>query len=62
MAGVEVRRYGLEAQVAQLARRLGVPVVTSFMGRGLLADHGVPLHGTYMGVAGARSHRAGRGI
>jgi indolepyruvate decarboxylase len=52
MAGVEVRRYGLEAQVAQLARRLGVPVVTSFMGRGLLADQDVPLLGTYMGVAG----------
>ena len=52
MAGVEVRRYGLEAQVAQLARRLGVPVVPSFMGRGLLADQDVPLLGTYMGVAG----------
>ena len=52
MAGVEVRRYGLEARVAQLARRLGVPVVTSFMGRGLLADQDVPLLGTYMGVAG----------
>ncbi len=52
MAGVEVRRYGLEAKVAQLARRLGVPVVTGFMGRGLLADQDVPLLGTYMGVAG----------
>ena len=55
MAGVEVRRYGLEAQVAQLARRLGVPVVTSFMGRGLLADQEVPLLGTYMGVRTACS-------
>jgi indolepyruvate decarboxylase len=52
MAGVEVRRYGLEAKVAQLARRLGMPVVTGFMGRGLLADQDVPLLGTYMGVAG----------
>jgi indolepyruvate decarboxylase len=52
MAGVEVRRYGLEAQVAQLSRRLGLPVVTSFMGRGLLAEHDAPLLGTYMGVAG----------
>jgi indolepyruvate decarboxylase len=60
MAGVEVRRYGLEAQVAQLARRLGVPVVTSFMGRGLLADQDVPLLGTYMGVAGlSRGDAAG---
>jgi len=52
MVGVEVRRYGLEAKVAELARRLGVPVVTSFMGRGLLAGADVPLAGTYLGVAG----------
>ncbi|GMU73196.1 MAG: indolepyruvate/phenylpyruvate decarboxylase [Burkholderiales bacterium] len=52
MAGIEVRRYGLEAQVAELSRRLGLPVVTSFMGRGLLADANAPLVGTYMGVAG----------
>ena len=52
MAGVEVRRYGLETKVSQLSRRLGLPVVTSFMGRGLLADHDAPLVGTYMGVAG----------
>jgi indolepyruvate decarboxylase len=61
MAGVEVRRYGLEAQVAQLARRLGVPVVTGFMGRGLLADQEVPLLGTYMGVAGFPEVTATRG-
>ncbi len=52
MAGVEVRRFGLEQKVALLARRLGLPIVTSFMGRGLLADHDAPLVGTYMGVAG----------
>ena len=52
MAGVEVRRYGLEDKVAALSRRLGLPVVTSFMGRGLLAEQDVPLVGTYMGVAG----------
>lgn len=52
MAGVEVRRFGLEARVAMLARRLGLPVVTSFMGRGLLADEDAPPVGTYMGVAG----------
>ena len=52
MAGVEVRRYGLETKVAALSRRLGIPVVTSFMGRGLLADQDAPLVGTYMGVAG----------
>ncbi len=47
---VEVRRYALEARVAELARKLGIPVVTTFMGRGLLADAGVA--GTYLGVAG----------
>lgn len=52
MVGVEVRRYGLEAQVAQLARRLGLPVVTSMLGRGLLADTDPPALGTYLGIAG----------
>jgi indolepyruvate decarboxylase len=52
MAGVEVRRYGLEDRVAELARKLGVPVVTSFMGRGLFAKGNAPLLGTYMGMAG----------
>jgi indolepyruvate decarboxylase len=52
MAGVEVRRFGLEDRVAELSRRLGLPVVTSFMGRGLLAHADAPLVGTYMGVAG----------
>lgn len=52
MAGVEVRRYGLEDKVAALSRRLGLPVVTSFMGRGLLSEQDAPLVGTYMGVAG----------
>ena len=52
MVGVEVRRYALEAKVAELARRLRIPVVTSFMGRGLLADTGIALRGTYLGLAG----------
>ena len=53
MVGVEVRRFALEAKVAALATRLGVPVVTSILGRGLLADAQAPLAGTYIGVAGA---------
>jgi indolepyruvate decarboxylase len=52
MAGVEVRRFGLEARVAELARRLAIPVVTSFMGRGLLTGQDVALRGTYLGLAG----------
>jgi len=50
MVGVEVRRFGLEARVAELARRLHVPVATSFMGRGLLAGSDVPVVGTYLGL------------
>ena len=53
MVGVEVRRFGLEEKVAQLIERLGIPVVTSFLGRGLLSQTSVPLVGTYLGVAGA---------
>ncbi len=52
MVDVEVRRFGLEPQVAALARKLGIPVVTSFMGRGLLEDADAPLVGTYIGLAG----------
>jgi indolepyruvate decarboxylase len=52
LVGVETRRYGLEARVARLAQRLGLPVVTTFMGRGLLADNDPPPLGTYLGVAG----------
>jgi indolepyruvate decarboxylase len=52
MVCVEIRRFGLEHKVAWLARLLGLPVVTTFMGRGLLADADAPLLGTYLGVAG----------
>jgi indolepyruvate decarboxylase len=49
---VEIRRYGIEDRVAELARRLDLPVVTTFMGRGLLEGSDV-LVGTYLGSAGA---------
>lgn len=52
MAGVEVRRFGLEADVARLAKALGLPVATSFLGRGLFASGDAPLAGTYLGAAG----------
>ena len=52
MTGVEVRRFALEERVAELARRLRLPVVTSLLGRGLLANADAPLLGTYLGVAG----------
>jgi indolepyruvate decarboxylase len=52
MVDVEVRRFGLEEKVARLATRLGIPVVTSLLGRGLLRGLEAPLLGTYLGVAG----------
>ena len=55
MVGVEIRRYGLEQEVALLSRKLDIPVVTTFMGKGLLAGQPVDLRGTYMGIAGEQS-------
>ncbi|HEX6363470.1 MAG TPA: thiamine pyrophosphate-binding protein, partial [Albitalea sp.] len=52
MVGIEVRRYGLEAKVAELAQRLDIPMVTNIMGQGLMAEASVPLDGTYLGRAG----------
>ena len=52
LVDVEVRRYDLEQRVTALARKLGLPVVTTFMGRGLLEDAPDILLGTYLGAAG----------
>lgn len=52
LVGVEIRRYGLEQPVTELAQKLGIEVFTTFMGRGLLANSDVPVGGTYMGRAG----------
>jgi indolepyruvate decarboxylase len=52
LLGVEVRRYGLEDKVAELARKLAIPAATTFMARGILAGTEAPLIGTYLGLAG----------
>jgi indolepyruvate decarboxylase len=52
LVDVEIRRYGLEQRVAALARKLALPIVTTFMGRGLLADAPDLVSGTYLGAAG----------
>ena len=49
---VEVRRYGVEAKLAEFARRHAIPVVTTFMGRGLMAQAPDVVLGTYLGAAG----------
>lgn len=54
---VEIRRYGIEERVAELARKLSLPVVTTFMGRGLLADAPDVVAGTYLGSAGEEAIR-----
>jgi indolepyruvate decarboxylase len=55
MVDVETRRYGVEDRAAALARALGIPVVTTFMGRGLLSAHPDVVRGTYLGAAGDRA-------
>ena len=55
MVDVETRRYGVEDRAAALARALGLPVVTTFMGRGLLNAHPDVVRGTYLGAAGERA-------
>jgi indolepyruvate decarboxylase len=49
---VEIRRYGVEEAIAALARKLNLPVVTTFMGRGLLEQQDDVVAGTYFGAAG----------
>jgi indolepyruvate decarboxylase len=49
---VEIRRYGVEETIAALARKLNLPLVTTFMGRGLLEHADDVVAGTYLGAAG----------
>src|SRR6516225_6672181 len=49
---VEIRRYGVEDRIAALARKLNIPLVTTFMGRGLLEQADDVVAGTYLGAAG----------
>ena len=52
LVDVELRRFGAERAAATLARRLNIPVVTTFMGRGLLSADQDMVAGTYLGAAG----------
>lgn len=51
VVGVEVQRQGLSSRVVELAERLGIAVVTSFMGRGAFPDDHPQYAGTYLGPA-----------
>ncbi|TAL29726.1 MAG: indolepyruvate/phenylpyruvate decarboxylase, partial [Alphaproteobacteria bacterium] len=52
LADVEVRRFGLEEAVAALAEQAGIPLMTTFMGKGMFAGRGTACLGTYLGAAG----------
>ncbi|MEM7481762.1 MAG: indolepyruvate/phenylpyruvate decarboxylase [Acidobacteriota bacterium] len=51
VVGVEVHRFGLTDRVVSLAERLGIPVVSSFMGRGTFPDDHPRFAGVYLGPA-----------
>ncbi len=53
MIGVEVRRFGLETAVSHLADLVNIPVVSSFLGRGVAAAGPASIAGTYLGLAGS---------
>ena len=50
IVGVEVHRFQLRDRVVQLAERLGVPVASSFLGRGVFPTRHPQFAGTYLGV------------
>ncbi|MDO4230992.1 MAG: indolepyruvate/phenylpyruvate decarboxylase [Lautropia sp.] len=53
LGGVEIRRFGVEDQVAELATRLGIPIATTLMARGVMSRHPeAPFLGTYLGSTG----------
>lgn len=56
IAGIEVKRFGVEADIAELSRRLDVPVVTTLMGRGMFSEsENIDFRGTYVGKGGNKA-------
>lgn len=51
VVGVEVHRHDLTQRAVRLAERLGVPVVSTFMGRGTFPDDHPQYGGVYLGPA-----------
>ena len=50
IAGVEINRFRLQAQVIAIAERLNVPVASSLLGRGVFPTRHPNFIGTYLGV------------
>ncbi len=57
IVGVEVHRFQLRAAVMRLAERLGTPVTSSFLGRGVFPTRHPQFIGTYLGVVSPESIR-----
>lgn len=52
LVGIEACRFGVEAKVGELSRRLGAPVATTLMSNGTYTALGVPVLGPYLGEVG----------
>lgn len=52
VVGVEVDRFGLNESTLTLAKRLGVPIVSDFLGRNVMPRDEPYYFGTYLGTAG----------
>jgi indolepyruvate decarboxylase len=50
VAGVEAHRFGLQKKIVTLAERLQIPVVSSFLGRGVFPTTHPQFKGTYLGT------------
>lgn len=57
IVGVEVHRFRLRESVVRLAEMLGVPVASSFLGRGVFPTRHPQFVGTYLGLASPSSLR-----
>lgn len=55
MIGIEVHRFGLQKLAVQLAEKMRVPVVSSFMARCTFPIHHSQFTGIYLGPAGPKS-------
>ena len=50
VVGVETHRFGLQKKIVTLAERLQIPVVSSFLGRGVFPTTHPQFKGTYLGT------------
>jgi indolepyruvate decarboxylase len=50
VVGVETHRFGLQKKIVSLAERLQIPVVSSFLGRGVFPTTHPQFKGTYLGT------------